>query len=319
MKAFKHERYGASDVLELQEVQKPVAGAGEVLVKTQAAALNPADWRTMRGDPFFIRLETGLFQPKFGILGADIAGRVEAVGPGVTRFKPGDEVFGDIGAGGFAEYACAPEEKFALKPTNLSLAEAAAVPKAAITALQGIRDYGQTQPGQTVLINGASGGVGTFAVQIAKSLGAIVTGVCSTRNLELVRSIGADHVVDYTREDFTNQTYDLIFDAVGNRSVGDYQRALKPAGIGVIAGFTTLTHMVKIMLLGPWISKRGGQKIAPMNANINQKDLGFLKGLIEAGHVKPVIDRCYPFGQIPEAVAYLEKGHARGKVVITVK
>lgn len=321
MKAFVYEKYGSPNVLELRELEKPTPQADEVLVKIVAAAVNPTDWRSMRGDPFLVRLEAGLFKPKSGILGADIAGRVEAVGANVTQFKPGDEVFCDIRAGGFAEYACAAEDRLVLKPSNLSFAEAAAVPKAAITALQSLRDAGQTQPGQTVLINGASGGVGTFAVQIAKSFGAIVTGVCSTRNLEMVRSIGADHVVDYTKEDFTrrDQSYDLILDTVGNRSVADYQRALNPGGIGVIVGFTTMTHMFKTMLRGAWVSKRGNQKIAPMNANINQKDLDFLKGLIEAGDVKPVIDKCYPFGEIPDAVAYLEKGHARGKVIISTK
>jgi NADPH:quinone reductase-like Zn-dependent oxidoreductase len=321
MKAIVYQKYGPPDVLELKEVEKPTPKEDEVLVKVLAMSANPKDWRRMRADPFFVRLDNGLFKPKYGILGADIAGRVEAVGANVTQLKPGDEVFGDIATGGFAEYVCATEDKFVLKPSNLSFEEAAAVPLAANTALQGLRDKGQIQPGQKVLVNGASGGVGTFAIQIAKAFGATVTGVCSTRNLDMVRSIGADHVVDYSKEDFaqSNQTYDLIFDAVGNRSVADYKRTLSPDGICIIAGFTTMAHMFKIMLLGAWVSKRGSQKIAPMNANINQKDLGFLKGLIEAGDVKPLIDRRYPFGEIPEAVGYLEEGHARGKVVITVE
>jgi NADPH:quinone reductase-like Zn-dependent oxidoreductase len=321
MKAFVYEEYGPPNVLELKAVEKPTPKADEVLVKVQAVAPNPADWRRMRSDPFFVRLDTGLFKPKSGILGADIAGRVEAVGANVTQFKPGDEVFGDLGRGGFAEYACATEDKFVLKPANVSFAEAAAVPLAAKTALQGLRDKGQIQSGQKVLINGASGGVGTFAVQIAKSFGGEVTGVCSTRNLEMVRSIGADHLVDYTKEDFSQngQTYDLIFDAVGNRSVADYQRALAPKGICVLIGFTAVAHMFKVMLLGAWVSMRGSQKIVPMNEHNNQKDMNILKGLIEAGQVNPVIDRCYPFREIPEAVAYLEAGHSRGKVVITLE
>lgn len=320
MKAIVYHEYGSSDVLKLEQVEKPIPSSDELLIKVEAISVNPADWRRMSSDPFFVRLDSGLFKPKQGILGADIAGRVEAVGANVKQFKPGDVVFGDISSGGFAEYACAPEDKFALKPFNLSFGEAAAVPLAGITALQGLRDNGQIQSGQTVLVNGASGGVGTFAVQIAKSFGATVTAVCSTRNLNLVQSIGADHVVDYTKEDFTQngQTYDLIFDAVGNCSVADYQRVLNPNGICVVAGFTTMARMFKIMLLGTWVSKRDSQKIAPMNATMNQKDLGYLKGLIEAGDVKPVIDRCYPFSEIPEAMGYLQTGHARGKVTITM-
>ncbi|UCH24953.1 MAG: NAD(P)-dependent alcohol dehydrogenase [Trueperaceae bacterium] len=283
-------------------------------------SVNPADWRRMRGDPFFIRLDTGLFKPKDGILGADIAGLVEAVGAKVTQFKPGDEVYGELATGGFAEYVCATERKLALKPSNLSFAEAAAVPLAAITALQGLRDKGKVQSGQTVLVNGASGGVGTFAVQIAKSFGAKVTGVCSTRNVDMVRSIGADHVVDYTKEDFTQsgQIYDLILDVVGNLSAADCRRVLAPKGIFVVIGFKAMSLLFKLMFQATVASVTGGQKVALMNATANQRDLGVLKGLIEAGEVKPVIDRRYGFDQIPEALGYVEEGHSRGKVVITV-
>ena len=321
MKAFVHEEYGPPDVLELKEVEKPTPKANEILVKIQAMSVNPKDWRGIQANPFLIRLERGLFKPKIKILGADIAGRVEEVGANVTQFKPGDDVFGDIATGGFAEYVCTTEDKLVHKPSSLSFAQAAAVPLAANTALQALRDKGKVQPRQKVLINGASGGVGTYAVQIAKSFGATVTGVCSIRNLEMVRSIGADHVIDYTKEDFTQngQTYDLILDIVGNRSASDYTRALSPEGTCVVIGLTTMAHMFKVMLQGAWVSKTGSQKIAPMNANINPKDLGILKGLIEAGKVKPVINRCYSFNEIPEAVGYVAKGHARGKVVITME
>ena len=321
MKAIIFTRYGSPEVLELKEVVKPAPNDNQVLVRVQAASANPLDWHHMRGGPFLVRLEEGLLKPKNPMLGADIAGRVEAVGKNVTEFQPGDEVFG-VTAGGFAEHVCAAETKLALKPANLSFEAAAAVPIAAFTALQGLRDKGQIQPGQEVLINGASGGVGTFAVQLAKSFGAEVTGVCSTRNLDLVRSIGADQVVDYTKEDFTKngQRYDLILDAVGNRSVSDYQRALSPQGRCVIAGFTSLSRLFEHMVLGPWMSRGGSKKVGLMGiANPNKKDLVFIKELLEAGKVVPVIDRCYPLSEVPEAIRYLEQGHARGKVVITVK
>ena len=272
----------------------------------------------MRAEPFLARLENGLLKPKNTKLGADVAGRVEAVGRNVTQFQAGDEVFGCMPLnelGGFAEYVCAHEDALALKPARMTFEQAAAVPLAAFTALQGLRDKGTDQPGQKVLINGASGGVGTFAVQIAKSFGTEVTGVCSTRNLDMVRSIGADHVIDYTREDFTQngQRYDLIFDAVGNRSVSDYQRALSPNGICAVAGFTTLSRLFQVMLLG-------GKKIGLMEtAKANKKDLLFIKELLEAGKVVPVIDRCYPLSEVAEAIRYLEAGHAQGKVVIKVK
>jgi NADPH:quinone reductase-like Zn-dependent oxidoreductase len=279
----------------------------------------------MRGAPFLARLVNGLFKPKHPRLGADLAGRVEAVGRNVTQFQVGDDVFGCLSLNAmssFAEYACATEDNLALKPANLSFEAAAAVPLAALTALQGLRDKGHIQPGQKVLINGASGGVGTFAVQIAKSFGAEVTGVCSTRNLDMVRSIGADHVIDYTREDFTNngQQYDLIYCAVGNRSISDYKRALKPQGVCVIAGFTNLRLLFEHMILGPRRSKAGGKRVGLMETmKPNNKDLAFMKELLEAGKVKPVIDRRYPLSEVAEAIGYLEEGHARGKVVITLE
>ncbi len=272
MKAIVYTKYGSPDVLQLKEVEKPAPKADEVLVKVHAASANPADWHLMRAEPFLARFANGLLKPKNTRLGADVAGSVEAVGSNVTQFKVGDDVFGEMALdtlGCFAEYVCAPEDLVALKPANLTFEQAAAVPLAAFTALQGLRDKGQIRPGQKVLINGASGGVGTFAVQIAKSFGTEVTGVCSTRNVELVRSIGADHVIDYTQVDFTQngQQYDLIFDAVGNRSVADIRRALSPTGICSVAGFTSLSRLFQVMLLG-------GKKIGLMEtAKTNQKDL----------------------------------------------
>src|SRR5437588_11520260 len=259
MRAIVYHTYGSPDVLKLEEVQKPVPQDDEVLVKVHATSVNAGDWHLLRAKPFLMRLMGyGLLKPKNSILGSDIAGRVEAVGRNVTQFQQDDEVFGNI-RGGFAEYVCAREDALVLKPANLSFEEAAAVPMAAVTALQGLRDKGQIQPGQKVLIHGASGGVGTFAVQIAKSFGAEVTGVCSTRNLDMARSIGADQVIDYTQEDFTQngQRYDLIFDAVGNRSVSDCKRALSPNGICAVAGFTTLSHLLQVLVLGSWVSRTG--------------------------------------------------------------
>ncbi len=290
-------------------------------MKVIAASVNPLDWHLLRGKPFFVRLMGyGLFMPKFKILGADISGRVEAVGKRVTQFRVGDEVFGS-GMGGFAEYACVREDRLAVKPAAITFEQAAAAPVAGYTALQGLRDTGKIQSGQKVLINGASGGVGTFAVQIANSFGAVVTGVCSTRNLDMVRSIGADYVIDYTQENFTKngQHYDLIFDTVANHSVSDYKRALSPKGICVTAGFSTMFHMLKEMLVGSLVSKIGSKKIGGMGvARPNQKDLVFIAELLEAGKVVPVIDRKYPLSGAPEAIRYLEEGHARGKVVIIV-
>jgi NADPH:quinone reductase-like Zn-dependent oxidoreductase len=265
----------------------------------------------------------GLLKPKNTILGGDIAGRIQAVGKNVTQFQPGDEVFGDIlggGGGGFAEYACASENLIAPKPTNLSFEQAAAVPIAAVTALQGVRDQGEIQPGQRVLIQGASGGVGTFAVQIAKSFGAQVTAVCSTRNLEQARALGADQVIDYTKEDFTKsgQRYDLIFAANGYHPISAYKRALTPKGVYVMAGGTA-AQIFQAMLLGSWMSEREGKKMGGVVGRSNQKDLIFLKGLIEAGKVRPVIDRCYSLGETADALRYLGTGHARGKIVITIE
>ncbi len=325
MKAIVYTQYGSPDVLHFTEVEKPTPKDNQVLVKVHAASANPADWHTMRGAPFIARLVNGLFKPKNPRLGADLAGRVEAVGKDVTQFKAGDEVFGELSLsemGSFAEYICASEDTFALKPANMTFEQAAAVPLAAFTALQGLRDKGQIQSGEKVLVNGASGGVGTFAVQIAKSYGAEVTGVCSTGNLDMVRSIGADHVIDYTREDFTHngQQYDLIYCAVGNRSITDYKRALKPQGICAIAGFTNLRLLFEHMILGPRRSKVGGQQVGLMEtAKANKKDLLVLKDLLETGKVKPVIDRSYPLSETADAIRYLETGHARGKVVIIVE
>ncbi|NIO44933.1 MAG: zinc-binding dehydrogenase [Candidatus Dadabacteria bacterium] len=324
MKAIIYTKYGPPDVLQLKEVEKPAPKDNEVLIKVHAASVNAADWHILRGKPFFLRLMgNGLLKPKNKILGADIAGRVEAVGRNVKQFQPGDEVFGDIsecGFGGFAEYVCARENALVLKPASMTFEEAAAVPLAAVTALQGLRDKGQIQPGQKVLINGASGGVGTFAVQIAKSFGAEVTGVCSTRKLDMVRSIGADQVIDYTQEDFTKsgQRYDLILDVAGYRSIFDYKRALSPKGIYVMVG-GSMAQFFQAMLLGPWISMTGSKKMRGFVTKPNKKDLVFMKELFEAGKVVPVIDRRYPLSEVAEALRYLEEGHARGKVVITVE
>jgi NADPH:quinone reductase-like Zn-dependent oxidoreductase len=277
MQAIVYTTYGSPDVLQLKEVANPTPKDNEVLIKVHAASANPLDWHLMRAEPFLARLENGLLKPKNTKLGADIAGRIEAIGRSVTQFQIGDEVFGAIfinELGGFAEYVCVPEELLALKPAKMTFEQAAAVPIAAFTALQGLRNKGQIQPGQKVLINGASGGVGTFAVQIAKSFGTEVTGVCSTRNLEMVRSIGADHVIDYTQADFTKngQRYDLIFDAVGNRSVSDYKRALSPNGICAVAGFTTLSRLFQVIFLGAWVSKTGSKKIGMMETAVAPQD-----------------------------------------------
>ena len=326
MKAMVYHRYGSPDMLELEEVPKPIPKDDEVLIKVQAASVNPLDWHFLRATPFFGRLAMGLLKPRRKILGADLAGRVESVGGNVKQYKPDDEIFGSIFSygyvGAFAEYVCLTENALVPKPDITTFEEAAAVPVAAVTALQGLRDKGQIQPGQKVLINGASGGVGTFAVQIAKSFGAEVTGVCSTRNMDMVRSIGADHVIDYTQEDFTKsgQTYDLIYCAVGNRSAADYRRALNSKGICVVAGFTTMPHMLfQVLFLGGLVSMTGSKKIGAFGTvNVNKTDLGFMGELLEDGKVVPVIDRHYPLGEVAEAIGYLEEGHARGKVVITV-
>jgi NADPH:quinone reductase-like Zn-dependent oxidoreductase len=313
VKAIFYTKYGPpEDVLELKEVEKPTPKDNEVLVKIYASSINAGDLFLVRGKPFVARLSSGLLKPKYTIPGGDIAGQVEAVGRNVRQFQPGDEVFGDIGHCGFgayAEYVSVPENALALKPVNTTYEEAAAVPQYALVALQGLRDKGQIQPGQKVLINGASGGIGTFAVQIAKSFGTEVTGVCSTRNLDMVRSIGADHVVDYTQEDFTRseQRYDLILDIVANRSVSDYMRALSPKGRYVAVAFK----------LGAMFARDEGKKAIQLSHEPNVKDLVFMKELIEAGKVVPVIDRRYPLSEVAEALRYYVEGHPAGKVVIT--
>ena len=322
MKAIVYYSYGSPDVLEFKEVEKPVPNENEVLIKVRAASVNPLEWHFMRGKPYFMRLMgIGLLKPKNNILGVDIAGRVEAVGRNVKRFQPGDEVFGRSNSGGgYADYACVDEDRLAPKPEGTTFEEAAAIPIAAITALQGLRDKGEIQSGQKVLINGAGGGVGTFAVQIAKSFGAEVTGVCSAEKLEMVSSLGADRVIDYTQEDFTEngERYDLIFDAVAYRLISDYKRALSPNGIYVMIG-GSMSLMFRIMFSGPWLAMTGSKKFFVLMAKITDKDLVFLKELFEAGKVKSIIDRRYPLSEVAEAIRYLEEGHARGKVVITLE
>ena len=316
MKAFISEKYGPPETLRMTEVEKPAPDADEALVKVLAVSVNPADWHSMRGKPLFSRATLGLLRPNHRILGVDIAGQVEAVGSGVTQFKPNDEVYANLldhGYGGFAEYVSVPVDAMSLKPANLSFEEAAAVPMAAVTALQGLRYHGEIQAVQEVLINGASGGVGAFAVQIAKSFGPEVTGVTSTRNIDIVRSLGADHVVDYTRTDFvrSGQRYDLILDTVGNRTVSDLRLALAEDGKAAVVGFTSVAKLMSVSL-------RGGKDIAMVSAHVAKKDLELLAELIEGGKVRPEIDRRYPFAEIPAAIAYLEQGHARGKVVAKV-
>jgi 2-desacetyl-2-hydroxyethyl bacteriochlorophyllide A dehydrogenase len=322
MKAIVYTKYGPPEVLQIKEVEKPAPKDNEVLVKVHATGVNPADWHSMRGKPFLTRFNAGLLNPKNPIPGIDIAGEVETVGKNVTEFKPGDAVFGDCGwGGGFAEYVCVKEERIVPKPDNITFEEAASVSVAAITALQALRDHGKVQPGQKVLINGASGGVGTFAVQMAKSFGANVTGVCSSRNLDLVHSIGADRVIDHTEEDFTRteQKYDLIIDNVANRSVSDLKGALRPGGICVIVGFTSLALLFQHMVLGPLLSMAGNKKVGSMGiANPNRKDMLFLRELLESGKIKPIIDKRYPLSEAAEAVRYVGARHARGKVVLTV-
>lgn len=321
MKAIVHTKYGSPDMLELKEVEMPKVGDGDVLVKVMATAVNAYDWRIVRADPFLARFTTGLLKPKTTLLGADIAGRVEAVGKNARQFQPGDEVYGDIAGhtGGFAEYISVPETALALKPRNLSFVESAAAPMAALTALQGLRDQGRVQPGQKVLINGASGGVGTFAVQIAKLLGAEITAVCSTGKINMVRSLGADHIIDYTQENFTQsrQQYDVILAVNGYYPISAYQRALAPQGIYVMAGGSN-PQIFQALFLSAWLSLTSGKKMGALTAKSNQKDLGLLKEWLEAGKVVPVIDRCYPLHETPEAIRYVEKGHAKGKVVVTI-
>jgi NADPH:quinone reductase-like Zn-dependent oxidoreductase len=321
MKAITYHNYGSPDVLEYEEIEKPVPNDNEVLIKVRAAALNALDWRLMRGGPVVVRLMMGgLRKPKETRIGRDVAGQVEAVGRNVTQFKPGDEVFG-VCPGACAEYACASEEKLVLKPASISFEEAAAVPVAALTALQGLRDKGRIQPGQKVLVDGASGGVGTFAIQIAKSFGAEVTAVSSTAKLDTARSIGADHVIDYTLEDFTQsgERYDLIIAANAYHSIFNYRRALNPNGIYVMAGAGGWAHILQGMLLGPLLSLIGRKKMGFFMAKLNQKDLVTLSDLLASGKVVSVIDRRYPLSDAAEALRYLEEGHARGKIVITLE
>jgi NADPH:quinone reductase-like Zn-dependent oxidoreductase len=315
-------KYGSPDILELLEINKPDPMDNQVLVRVHAAAVNPLDWHILRGEPFLVRLMGfGLLKPKHQILGADMAGRVEVVGKNVIQFKSGDEVFGSS-MGGFAEYACVREDKLVLKPAAITFEQAAAVPVAGITALQALRDHGRIQAGHCVLINGASGGVGTFAVQIAKALGAHVTGVCSERNLEMVRSIGADHVIDYTKEEFwrSGKKYDLILDNAAFQSIRKSLHALKPNGVYVLVGGSSSTaSILQSLILNPLLSKIKGRKVVSFMANVNQPDLAVLKELLEAGKVVPVIDRKCSLGEVPQAIRYVEEGHTRGKVVITVR
>ena len=322
MRAVVYRRYGPPDVLTLEEIEKPLPSEDEVLIKVRAASVNPYDWHFMRGEPYPLRLMAGVRQPKNPRLGADVAGEVEAVGKNIARLKPGDAVFGTC-QGSLAEYACGSESRLAIKPGNVTFEQAASVPIAAMTALQALRDKGHIQPGYKVLVNGAAGGVGTFGVQIAKSFGAEVTGVCSTRNVEMVRSIGADHVVDYTREDFTKgrEHYDIILDWVGNHSLTAYGQVLSPKGIHVGAGGKADRWMVGVlvsMIKATMLSWSGSRKFLSLLANINKDDLALVGDLIAAGRLTPVIDRRYTLSEVPEAIQYLEEGHARGKVVISL-
>jgi NADPH:quinone reductase-like Zn-dependent oxidoreductase len=327
MKAVVYTNYGSPDVLEIRDVKKPVPNDDQILVKVHAAAINPLDWHFMEGTPYIMRaLGVGLRKPKDPRLGVDYAGTVEEVGKNVTQFKSGDEVFGGK-TGAFAEYVCARADRAVTpKPANVTFEQAASVPIAGITALQALRDKGHVQAGQKVLINGASGGVGTFAVQIAKSFGAEVTGVCSTRNLDLVRSLGADHVIDYTKEDFTKDEarYDLILDNVGNQPLAGFRKALKPNGICVMIGgggpsdgglIGPMGRPIVALVTSPFVT----QKMGMIMAELNKPDLTILGDLMQSGKVKPVIDRTYPLSQIADALRYLEQGHARGKVVITLE
>jgi len=318
MKAVVQVGYGSADVLEFKEIEKPAPGDGEVLVRVLAASLAAGDYFGMRGVPFPIRMFVGFPKPKKDyVVGADLAGRVEAVGNNVTRFKPGDEVFGECSRA-CADYTCAAEDKLVHKPHYLTFEQAAAVPTSALTALQALRDHGKAQPGQKVLINGASGGVGTFAVQIAKVLGAEVTGVCSTGNVDTIRSLGADHVIDYTREDFTQgeQRYDLILDNAASHSFAEYRRVLEPGGtLMPNSGHTGMGYVFKAFLLSLFVRRQA----RPFVSTPNQDDLITLKKLVEAGRVTPVIDRTYPLRETAEAFRYLDQGHAQGKVVIVAE
>src|SRR5688500_14762045 len=321
MKAIVRHEYGSPDVLKLEEVQKPTPADNELLIKVYAASINRSDWESLIGRPLYVRIG-GLFKPGTKILGSDIAGIVEAAGKDVKQFRPGDEVFGLMLSygGGFAEYASKPESALALKPANMTFEEAAAIPQAAFIALQGINDKGKVQPGQKVLINGAGGGAGTFAIQLAKLAGAEVTGVDNEEKLDFMRSLGADHVIDYTKEDFTKngQQYDLILDVIAHRSVFAYKRALRPNGSYFMAGGSVAT-MFQMLLLGPWIRRTTGKKIRLLLVQTDPKDLVYITELIESGKVVTVIDKQYPLSEAAEALRYLGEGHAKGKVVITVE
>lgn len=321
MKAFRYERYGPPEVLELREVEKPAATDDGVLVRVHASSVNPVDWHTLTGDPYLVRLQAGLREPKTGMLGVDFAGTVESVGRDVRRFRPGDEVFGGR-SGAFAEYVCVPEGRGVVpKPASLTFEQAAALPVAGITALQALRDKGQIQSGQRVLVNGASGGVGTFAVQIAKALGAEVTGVCSTPNIDLVRSIGADHVVDYRQEDFTlgGERYHLMLDVAGNRSWSDCKRVLEDEAVVVIVGGLKTNRWIGPLGHVAWVrlvTLHGSRRVFPFLATITKDSLEGIAELVQAGEVTPVIDRGYEFSELPEALRYLGAGHAKAKVVV---
>lgn len=322
MKAIVCHKYGSPDVLELKEIEKPLPLENEVLVKVHAASLNFGNLVLLKGKPFLARFAFGLLRPKYAIPGGDIAGVVKAVGKNVKQFQPGDEVFGDLsscGWGGFAEYVSVQEFAIAVKPTNISFEEAAATPMASVTALQGLRDKGKIKSGQKVLIYGASGGVGTFAVQIAKSFGAEVTGVCSTRNVEIVRSIGADQIIDYTKEDFTQtkERYDLILGVNGSNSISAYKRVLKPNGNFVHVGGAE-SQMFRSLVFGPFISMTGSKKISNLLQRANQNDLMYVKELLETGKVKPIIDKRYKLSEVSEAFRYFQEGHAQGKVILTI-
>ncbi|MFP3727988.1 NAD(P)-dependent alcohol dehydrogenase [Priestia filamentosa] len=322
MKAIVCNKYGSPDVLELKKIKKPLPTENEILVKVHSASLNFGNLVLLKGKPFLARFAFGLTRPRYSIPGGDIAGKVEAVGKEVKLFQVGDEVFGDLsgcGWGGFAEYVTVPEHALALKPANISFEEAAATPMAGVTALQGLRDKGKIKSGQKVLIYGASGGVGTFAVQIAKSFGVEVTGVCSTRNLEILHSIGADHIIDYTKEDFTKneKCYDLILGVNGSNSISAYKRVLKPNGNFVHVGGSE-SQLFQALVLGPFISMTGSKKISNLLQRANQKDLNYIKELLDNGKVKPIIDKRYKLNEVTEAFKYFQEGHAQGKVVITL-
>ncbi|YCA46202.1 NAD(P)-dependent alcohol dehydrogenase (plasmid) [Bacillus sp. JZ8] len=322
MKAIVCNKYGSPDVLELKEIKKPFPTENQILVKVHSASLNFGNLVLLKGKPFLARFAFGLTRPRYSIPGGDIAGKVEAVGKDVKLFQVGDEVFGDLsgcGWGGFAEYVTVPEHALALKPANISFEEAAATPMAGVTALQGLRDKGKITSGQKVLVYGASGGVGTFAVQIAKSFGVEVTGVCSTRNLEILHSIGADHIIDYTKEDFTKheRCYDLILGVNGFNSISAYKRVLKPNGNFVHVGGSE-SQLFQALVLGPFISMTGSKKISNLLQRANQKDLNYVKELLDTGKVKPIIDKRYKLNEVTEAFKYFQEGHAQGKVVITL-